>query len=97
MWEKIKKILAIIGATISAIFFALFCRRKTNERGSTGNTERDNRIEKGIGECEERVGTISDSLGRAKDGVGECEEHLQRAENILRNAVERSRKEKPNT
>ena len=99
MWEKIKGILAVIGAVITVAFctFVLvFLRRRNSDGyGSRGIDERDTAIQEGIGECQDRTDRISESLGRAESSAGRCEEHLQRAEDILRNAINRSRKKEP--
>lgn len=98
MAEKIKKIFAVIGAVITVAvctFVLVFLRRRDADGlGSDGASERDRRIEEGIGECEERTEQISESLGRAEDSATRCEEHLRRAEEILRNAIKRGEKEK---
>lgn len=95
MWSKIKTVFSIIGAALSIALFTvilfLLRRRKTDRTGSARDTERNQRIEEGIGKCEERADSVSEGLDRAKDGIGRCEEHLQRAEDILRNAIRRSR------
>lgn len=83
MWEKIKTVLSIAGAVLSVLFFTVLLfvlrRGKADGRGSDGTDERDSRIE-------ERIDSAGDAIAR-------CEEHLQRAEELLRGAVERSRKE----
>lgn len=85
MWEKIKGILAVIGAVLTVVactILLIFLRRSGFDgQGGRGADERDTRIQEGIAGCE--------------DAVGRCEEHLQRAEDILRNAINRSRKEEP--
>lgn len=98
MWEKIKKIFAVIGAVLSVLLFSfllvLLRRRSSDGSGSREADARDTRIKEGIGSCEERAGRIEDGITRAEDGVARCEEHLQRAESILREAIARSRKDK---
>lgn len=95
MWGKIKTAFSIIGAVLSIVLFTvilfLLRRGKTDGRRNGDDSERNQRIEEGIGRCEERTESVSEGLGRAKDGIGRCEEHLQRAEDILRNAIKRSR------
>lgn len=95
MWDKIKTAFSIIGAVLSIVLFTvilfLLRRGKTDGRRNGDDSERNQRIEEGIGRCEERTESVSEGLGRAKDGIGRCEEHLQRAEDILRNAIKRSR------
>ena len=95
MWDKIKTAFSIIGAVLSIVLFTvilfLLRRGKTDGRRNGDDSERNQRIEEGIGRCEERTESVSEGLGRAKDGIGRCEEHLQRAEYILRNAIKRSR------
>ena len=95
MLSKIKTAFSIIGAVLSVVLFTailfLLRRGKTDGRRNGDDSERNQRIEEGIGKCEERAESVSEGLDRAKDGIGRCEEHLQRAEDILRNAIKRSR------
>ena len=95
MFDKIKTAFSIIGAVLSVVLFTvilfLLRRGKTDGRRNGDDSERNQRIEEGIGKCEERTESVSEGLDRAKDGIGRCEEHLQRAEDILRNAIKRSR------
>ena len=90
MFNKIKTAFSIIGAVLSVVLFTviLFLLRRGRNRD---DSERNQRIEEGIGRCEEQAESVSEGLDRAKDGIGRCEEHLQRAEDILRNAIKRSR------
>ena len=101
MWGKIKTAFSIIGAVLSIVLFTvilfLLRRGKTDGRRNGDDSERNQRIEEGIGRCEERTESVSEGLGRAKDGIGRCEEHLQRAEDILRNAIKRSRETEQDT
>ena len=101
MWDKIKTAFSIIGAVLSIVLFTvilfLLRRGKTDGRRNGDDSERNQRIEEGIGRCEERTESVSEGLGRAKDGIGRCEEHLQRAEDILRNAIKRSREAEQDT
>ena len=82
--DKIKKVFAVIGAVLTVIvctFFLVFLRRRDSDRpGSSGIDERDTRIKEG--------------LEGASDTAKRCEERLQRAEEILRGAIERGEKEK---
>ena len=82
--DKIKKAFAIISAVLTVIictFFLVFLRRRSpNGQGSSGIDERDSRIQEG--------------LDGASDTAKRCEERLQRAEEILRGAIERGEKEK---
>ena len=98
MWKKIKDILAVIGACLSVVLFTVLLfvlrRGKTDGRGSDSTSERDTRIQDGIGECEERADRIEERIERAESSAGRCEEHLQRAEEILREAIRRSREER---
>ena len=95
MFNKIKTAFSIIGAVLSIVLFTvilfLLRRGKTDGRRNGDDSERNQRIEEGIGKCEERTESVSEEIDRAKDGIGRCEEHLQRAEDILRNAIKRSR------
>lgn len=101
MWDKIKTAFSIIGAVLSIVLFTvilfLLRRGKTDGRRNGDDSERNQRIEEGIGRCEERAESVSEGLNRAKDGIGRCEEHLQRAEDILRNAIKRSREAEQDT
>lgn len=101
MLQKIKTVFSIIGAVLSIVLFTvilfLLRRSKTDRQRSGDDSERNQRIEEGIGRCEERTDSVSEGLDRAKDGIGRCEEHLQRAEDILRNAIKRSREGEPDT
>ena len=101
MWDKIKTVFSIIGAVLSFVLFTvilfLLRRGKADGRRSEDDSERNQRIEEGIGKCEERAESVSEGLDRAKDGIGRCEEHLQRAEDILRNAIKRSREAEQDT
>ncbi len=82
--DKIKKAFAVIGAVLTVIictFFLVFLRRRSSDgQGSSGIDERDTRIKEG--------------LDGASDTAKRCEERLQRAEEILRGAIERGEKEK---
>ena len=101
MFNKIKTAFSIIGAVLSIVLFTvilfLLRRGKTDGRRNGDDSERNQRIEEGIGRCEERAESVSEGLDRAKDGIGRCEEHLQRAEDILRNAIKRSREAEQDT
>ena len=91
MWKKVKNILVIIGSAILVfvltIFCVLMCGSKTDRRGSDGADERDSAIKEGLDGASE---SIRDSRNTAE----RCEEHLRRAEEILRNAIERGKEEK---
>lgn len=86
MNEKVKLVFKTIGSIFATVFGALgvlfFCKRRseTDRRRSDGNAERDARIQKGIGDC--------------SDGVSRAESHIDRAESILREAIDRSKQEK---
>lgn len=83
MWEKIKKVFSIISAVLSVLLFtvllSLLRRSNTDGQGSTRNAERDTKIK--------------DGFKQSSDTVRRCEEHLQRAESILRNAINKSKSE----
>ena len=83
MWEKIKKgfkvALAVLSVISLSVLLALLRRGSSDRRGSTDDIERDRRIKEG--------------LDTASDTARRCEERLQRAEDILREAIKRSRKE----
>lgn len=91
MWKKIKNILIIIGSAIAVfvltVICVLMCGSKADRRGSDGADERDSAIKEGIGNAEE-------SIRDSRDTADRCEEHLRRAEEILRNAIERGKEEK---
>lgn len=95
MWQKIKNIFSIVGAVLSiALFtFILFLLRRgdSDRRGSSGDSERDTRIQEGLESGKDRAERIEEGITRAEDGIGRCEERLQRAEDILRRAIERSK------
>lgn len=84
MWNKIKTVLAVIGACIGSVCVALFLKGRSDGRGSEGNDERDRRIQEGIDRTE----------GNIEERTRNCEEHLSRAEEILRGAIKRGEKEK---
>ena len=104
MFDKIKTVFSIIGAFLSVVFFTFiifFIRRNSSDRiRSTGDTERDNRIQEGIESGERRTNTIeresaecNERITNAENRITRCEEHLRRAEEILRGAVKRGEKE----
>lgn len=87
-----KKIITIIGAVLTVAgctFLLLFCRRSSNKPASTGIDGGDTASKDRIGECQDRVDTISKGLSRAESSAGRCEEHLRRAEEILREAIKK--------
>lgn len=91
MYEKIKKIFAIIGAVLSVVLFTvilfLLRRGSSDGQGSPGIDERDTRIKEGLDGAQE-------SIERSRDTAERCEERLRRAEESLRGAIERGEKEK---
>lgn len=91
MWEKIKKVFAIIGAVLSVVLFTvlLFLLRRggSDGQGSSGNAERDRRIKEGLDGAQE-------SIRDSRDTAERCEERLRRAEEILRGAIKRGEEEK---
>lgn len=88
MWKKIKNILIIIGSAVLVfvltIICVLMCGSKADRRGSPDNDERDTAIKEGIGNAQE-------SIRDSRDTADRCEEHLRRAEDILREAIRRSK------
>ena len=98
MWNKIKTVLAVIGACIGSVCVALFLKGRSDGRGSGGNYERDRRIQEGIDRTEgniEDAGRIAGELsGTIEERTRNCEERLSRAEEILRGAIKRGEKEK---
>ena len=91
MWEKIKKVFAIIGAVLSVVLFTvilfLLRRGSSDGQGSSGIDERDTRIKEGLDGAQE-------SIRDSRDTAERCEERLRRAEEILRNAIKRGEEEK---
>ena len=98
MWNKIKTVLAVIGACIGSVCAALFLKGRSDGRGGEGNDERDRRIQEGIdraeGDIEEADRVAGELSGTIEERTRDCEEHLSRAEEILRGAVKRGEKEK---
>ena len=98
MWNKIKTVLAVIGACISSVCVALFLRGRSDGRGGEGNDERDRRIQEGIdrtkGDIAEADRITGELSGTIEERTRNCEEHLSRAEEILREAAKRGEKEK---
>lgn len=98
MWNKIKTVLAVIGACIGSVCVALLLKSRSDGRGSEGNNERDRRIQEGIdrteGNIEEADRIAGELSGTIEERARNCEEHLSRAEEILRGAIERGEKEK---
>lgn len=98
MWNKIKTVLAVIGACISSVCIALFLKGRSDRRGSEGNDEQDRRIQEGIDRAERDIAEADRITGELSGTIEErtrkCEEHLSRAEEILREAVKRREKEK---
>lgn len=95
MQEKHKTICLIITSALSFVWFTvvlfLLCRGKAYGRGSSGA------VSESSGSTERLADTIratetatAENLSRIRN----CQERLQRAEEILRGAIERSRKEK---
>ena len=98
MWNKIKTVLAVIGACIGSVCAALFLKGRSDGRGSEGNDERDRRIQEGIvrteGNIEEADRIAGELSGTIEERTRNCEKHLSRAEEILRGAIKRGEKEK---
>lgn len=85
MLEKVKKVFAVLGACFLSVIVTLFLRGRSDGRGSGGNASGDGRVEEGLGELKEEIGRLREETERA-------EGHIGRAEEILRGAVERSKK-----
>lgn len=98
MWDKIKTVLAVIGACIGSFCIALFFKSRSDGRGSEGNDERDRRIQEGINRTEGNIAEADRIAGELSGTIEErtrnCEERLSRAEEILRGAIKRGEKEK---
>lgn len=101
MWEKIKGVLAVIGAIFTVAFctFVLvFLRRRDSDGQRSGRVdEYDTRITEGIEGSQGRIDSVEGRITAVEESVGRCEERLHRAEEILRNAIRRSRKEDETT
>lgn len=105
MFKKIIKIIGAVLTVIACTFFLVFLRRHSDGQPSSGIDERDSRIKEGLGECSERTDRIEEGIGDCSErleGVGErmsraedtsrrCEEHLRRAEQILQEAINKSK------
>lgn len=69
MLSKIKTVFSIIGAVLSIVLFTvilfLLRRGKTDGRRSGDDSERNQRIEEGIGRCEEHLQRAEDILRNA--------------------------------
>ena len=98
MWNKIKMVLAVIGACIGSVCVALFLKGRSDGRGSKGNDEQDRRIQEGIdrtkGSIKEADRIAGELSGTIEERTRNCEERLSRAEEILRGAIKRGEKEK---
>ena len=98
MWNKIKKVFIILGTAVCSFCFALLFKSCSDRRRSTGNDERDRKLQESIDKAEGNIseadriaGELSENItGRAE----ECEGHLSRAEEILREAIKRGEEEK---
>lgn len=84
MWQKIKGFLALIGACIISVLLTLLFRSCSDGRGSSGASDRDREVKEGIDQLDGGISGIEERANRAKT-------HLERAEEILRRAVERSK------
>lgn len=88
MWEKIKKAFSIIGGILSAFFcflmFFFIGRSSADRRGSTTDATRNR-------ERSERVTLDTTEIRESRESVERATGHFQSAENILRNAINRSK------
>jgi hypothetical protein len=94
VWDKIKKAFSIIGGILSALFFGLMFffigRGSSDRRGSTNNP-------RGNGERSERVTLDTTEIRESRESVERATRHFQSAENILRNAINRSKQKEQET
>ena len=98
MFEKTKKVFAVIGAVITVVLctvYLVFLRRRSSDgQGSSGIDERDSRIQEGLDGATGKIDNSRDELRECQNTAERCEEHLRRAEEILRGAIKRGEKEK---
>jgi hypothetical protein len=94
VWDKIKKAFSIIGGIFSALFFGLMFffigRGSSDRRGSTTD-------DTGNGERTERVTLDTTEIRESRESVERATGHFQSAENILRNAINRSKQKEQET
>lgn len=94
MWEKIKKAFSIIGGILSALFFGLmffFIGRGSSDRRRSTTDDTKN------GERTERVTLDTTETRESRESVERATEHFQSAEDILRNAINRSKQREQET
>lgn len=86
MWNKIKTVLAVIGACICSVCVALFLKSRSDRRGSEGNDERDKRIKEGInrteGNIEESYRIAGELSGTIQEGIDQTEGNIEEADRI---------------
>ena len=87
-----------MGTAVCSFCFAMLFRSGSDRRRSTGNNERDRKLQESIDRAEGNIseadritGELSENITRRAE---ECEEHLSRAEEILRKAIKRGKEEK---
>ena len=85
MLKKVKEVLSVVGLCLLFVFVALFRRRSSDGQRGSGNVAGDGEIKRDIDETKDvlrKCGVETDKLGR----------NIERAESILREAIERSKK-----
>lgn len=90
MFEKIKKVFAVLGACVVSVAVALFFQSRSDRRRSKGNASGNGSFRRGVDEGQEALRL----LGEETDKLGE---HIERAKSILRGAIERSEERQGNS
>lgn len=90
MFEKIKKVFAVLGACAVSVAVALFFRSRSDGRRSEGNASGNGSFRRGADEAQEALRL----LGEETDELGG---HIERAKSILQGAIERSKEEQCNS
>lgn len=92
MWEKIKEILACIGTFFVSLLAVWLYGRYSDREGKSGTDDADKGISGGIERIKDRLDGAEEIAERSSDRAEQCASSLARAEEILRNAAERSKK-----
>ena len=85
MLKKVKDVLSVIGFCLLLVFVALFRRRSSDGQRGSGNVAGDGEIKRDIDETKD----VLRKFGEETDKLGG---NIERAESILRGAIERSKK-----